>query len=101
MLRAAYALTRQKLPLNITVNGAPAAPRDGAVRLTPDPGATAMPASPSPIAAMPACGAPPRCTGTPSAALPADANGLTPEQEHLDHVGRARRCLAACTRMTA
>ena len=39
MLRAAYELTRQKLPLNITVNGKPAAPRDGAVRLAPTPGA--------------------------------------------------------------
>ncbi len=37
MLRAAYALTRQKLPLNVTVNGQPAKPRDGAVRLAPTP----------------------------------------------------------------
>ena len=35
MLRAAYELTRQRLPLNVTVNGAPAQPRAGAVRLTP------------------------------------------------------------------
>ena len=35
MLRAAFALTRQKLPLNITVNGAPAKERAGAVRLSP------------------------------------------------------------------
>jgi uncharacterized protein YfaS (alpha-2-macroglobulin family) len=36
MLRAAYALTRRKLPLNVTVNGAQAMEQDGAVRLAPD-----------------------------------------------------------------
>ena len=36
MLRAAYELTRQRLPLNITVNGAATQPRQGAVRLTPN-----------------------------------------------------------------
>ncbi|HWA03779.1 MAG TPA: alpha-2-macroglobulin [Rhizomicrobium sp.] len=35
MLRAAYELTRQKTPLDILVNGKPAVPRDGAVRLSP------------------------------------------------------------------
>lgn len=35
MLRAAYELTRQRTPLNIAVNGQPAAPKDGAVRLSP------------------------------------------------------------------
>jgi uncharacterized protein YfaS (alpha-2-macroglobulin family) len=35
MLRAAYELTRQKTPLNILVNGKPAIPRDGAIRLSP------------------------------------------------------------------
>jgi uncharacterized protein YfaS (alpha-2-macroglobulin family) len=35
MLRAAYELTRQKTPLHILVNGKPAIPRDGAVRLSP------------------------------------------------------------------
>ena len=35
MLKAAHALTEQKLPLTVTVNGTPAAPREGAVRLTP------------------------------------------------------------------
>ncbi|HWA92928.1 MAG TPA: alpha-2-macroglobulin [Rhizomicrobium sp.] len=35
MLRAAYELTRQKTPLNILVNGRPAMPRDGGVRLSP------------------------------------------------------------------
>ena len=39
MLRAAYALTRQKLPLNIAINGQPATPRAGAVRLSPSTGA--------------------------------------------------------------
>src|SRR5690606_28267836 len=36
MLRAAHALTQAKLPLSVTVNGAPATLRDGAVRLTPE-----------------------------------------------------------------
>jgi uncharacterized protein YfaS (alpha-2-macroglobulin family) len=35
MLKAAYALTRQNLPLTVAVNGTPATPREGAVRLTP------------------------------------------------------------------
>jgi alpha-2-macroglobulin len=35
MLRAAYELTRQRVPLDITVNGKPAVPRAGAVRLAP------------------------------------------------------------------
>ena len=35
MLRAAYELTRQHTQLNILVNGKPATPRDGAVRLSP------------------------------------------------------------------
>jgi hypothetical protein len=35
MLRAAWELTRQKTPLNILVNGKPAIPRDGAIRLSP------------------------------------------------------------------
>jgi hypothetical protein len=38
MLRAAYALTRQKFPLNVAVNGQPATPRDGAIRLSPSTG---------------------------------------------------------------
>ncbi|MDE1986818.1 MAG: alpha-2-macroglobulin family protein [Alphaproteobacteria bacterium] len=36
MLRAAYELTRQHTHLNILVNGQPAMPRDGAIRLSPD-----------------------------------------------------------------
>ncbi len=35
MLRAAWQLTREKAPLNIAVNGAPAQPKDGAIRLAP------------------------------------------------------------------
>jgi uncharacterized protein YfaS (alpha-2-macroglobulin family) len=35
MLRAAYELSRQRMPLNIVVNGQPQTPRDGAVRLAP------------------------------------------------------------------
>jgi uncharacterized protein YfaS (alpha-2-macroglobulin family) len=35
MLRAAYELTRQKTPLNILVDGKPAMPRDGSIRLSP------------------------------------------------------------------
>ncbi|HMH65407.1 MAG TPA: alpha-2-macroglobulin, partial [Rhizomicrobium sp.] len=76
MLRAAYALTRQKLPLNITVNGAPAAPRDGAVRLTPtlaqlDPGVTLANKGDAGVWRSTAI------SGTPNAALPATANGFT------------------------
>jgi len=35
MLRAAYELTRQRVPLNIAINGQPAKPRAGAIRLSP------------------------------------------------------------------
>ena len=42
MLRAAYELTRQKTPLNILVNGKPALPRDGAIRLSPSMGQLAQ-----------------------------------------------------------
>jgi uncharacterized protein YfaS (alpha-2-macroglobulin family) len=35
MLRAAYELTRERTPLNIVVNGQPAQPKDGAIRLSP------------------------------------------------------------------
>jgi len=76
MLRAAYALTRQKLPLNITVNGAPTAPRDGAVRLTPtlaqlDAGVTLANRGDAGVWRSTAT------SGTPNAALPAMANGFT------------------------
>lgn len=76
MLKAAYALTRQRLPLDVTVNGAPATPRAGAVRLTPNlqqlgqgitfanrGGGTVWRTS--------------SAAGTPAAPLPADAHGLT------------------------
>lgn len=36
MLRAAYELSRQRTKLNILVNGAPAQPKDGAIRVTPN-----------------------------------------------------------------
>lgn len=76
MLRAAYALTRQKLPLNVTVNGTPAAPRAGAVRLTPtlaqlDAGVTFANRGSGTVWRSTAV------TGTPNATLPAMANGLS------------------------
>ena len=76
MLRAAYALTKQKLPLNITVNGAPAAPRDGAVRLTPtlaqlNTGVTVANKGAAQVWRSTSV------SGTPTAALPAAANGFT------------------------
>lgn len=76
MLRAAHALTRQKLPLNVTVNGAPAAPRAGAVRLTPtlaqlDAGVTFANRGSGTVWRSTAV------TGTPNATLPAMANGLS------------------------
>ncbi|HEX4294655.1 MAG TPA: alpha-2-macroglobulin [Rhizomicrobium sp.] len=42
MLRAAYELTRQKTPLNILLNGKPAMPRDGSIRLAPSLGQLAQ-----------------------------------------------------------
>jgi uncharacterized protein YfaS (alpha-2-macroglobulin family) len=76
MLRAAYALTRQKLPLNVTVNGQPAHPRDGAVRLAPtvqqlEAGLTVANRGDAQIWRTTSV------TGTPNAALPAVADGLT------------------------
>ena len=76
MLRAAHALTRQKLPLNVTVNGTPAAPRAGAVRLTPtlaqlDAGVTFANRGSGTVWRSTAV------TGTPNATLPAMANGLS------------------------
>jgi hypothetical protein len=76
MLRAAYELTRQRTPLNIAVNGQPAQPRDGAVRLAPslaqlNAGITLLNKGDAPVW---------RATsvqGTPSVPLPAEANGLT------------------------
>lgn len=76
MLRAAYALTRQELPLDVTVNGAPAVPRHGAVRLTPtlaqlNAGITLTNRGDADVWRSSAV------TGTPNAALPAAANGAT------------------------
>jgi uncharacterized protein YfaS (alpha-2-macroglobulin family) len=76
MLRAAYALTRQKLPLSITVNGAPATPREGAVRLTPtlaqlNTGVTLANKGDAQVWRSTAI------AGTPNAALPAAASGFT------------------------
>lgn len=76
MLRAAYELTRQRVPLNIAVNGQPATPRAGAIRLSPS---TAQLAAG--IAVFNRGDATVWRTtsvqGTPSAPLPAEGNGLT------------------------
>ncbi len=76
MLRAAYALTRQRVPLNITVNGAPAPVRDNAVRLTPvvaqlDRGLTLINRGDAGVWRSVAV------SGTPTAAQPALSNGAT------------------------
>ncbi len=76
MLRAAHALTRQKLPLNVTVNGTPATPRAGAVRVTPtmaqlDTGITFANRGTAGVWRSTAV------TGTPNTTLPAMANGLS------------------------
>jgi uncharacterized protein YfaS (alpha-2-macroglobulin family) len=64
------------LPLNVTVNGTPTAPRDGAVRLTPtlaqlDGGVTLANKGDAVVWRSTAI------TGTPNAALPASAYGFT------------------------
>ena len=76
MLRAAHALTRQRVPLNITVNGAPAPLRDNAVRLTPvvaqlDRGITLANRGDATVWRSVAV------SGTPTAAQPAMASGAT------------------------
>ena len=76
MLRAAYALTRQKLPLDIIVDGKPTSPRQGAVRLGPtlaqlNAGITFVNRSDASVWRSTTV------TGTPKAALPAAANGVT------------------------
>ena len=76
MLRAAYALTRQKLPLNVTVNGQPANMRDGAVRLSPtlqqlDAGLTIANKGDAQVWRTTSV------SGTPGAALPPASDGLT------------------------
>ena len=76
MLRAAHALTQQKLPLAVTMNGAPATPRDGAVRLTPE-----LPQlSGGIVLANRGAGVAWRTssvTGVPAQPLPAEAHGMT------------------------
>ncbi|MBV9550220.1 MAG: alpha-2-macroglobulin family protein [Alphaproteobacteria bacterium] len=76
MLKAAYELTRQRLPLNITVNGAPAQLRQGAVRLTPS--LQQLQAGIA-IANRGDAGVwrTSSVSGTPAAALPPAANGMT------------------------
>ena len=76
MLRAAFALTRQKMPLNITVNGAPAQPRAGAVRVAPSLqqlGAGIAFANRGDAGVWRTSSV----AGTPAAALPAAASGMT------------------------
>jgi uncharacterized protein YfaS (alpha-2-macroglobulin family) len=76
MLKAAYALTRQKLPLNVAVNGTPAQPREGAVRLTPN---LQQLSNGVAIANRGDAGVwrTASVSGTPAAALPPTANGMT------------------------
>jgi uncharacterized protein YfaS (alpha-2-macroglobulin family) len=76
MLRAAYQLTRQKTPLDVLVNGKPAIPHDGAVRLAPslgvlNAGITLTNGGDAPVWREVSV------QGTPTAPLPAEANGLT------------------------
>ncbi|MEJ1969384.1 MAG: alpha-2-macroglobulin [Rhizomicrobium sp.] len=76
MLRAAYELTRQKVPLTIAVNGQPGVARDGAIRLAPstaqlDAGITLLNRGDAPVWRTTSV------QGTPAAPLPAEANGLT------------------------
>jgi uncharacterized protein YfaS (alpha-2-macroglobulin family) len=76
MLRAAYELTRERTPLNILVNGQPAAPKDGAVRLSPNYGMLQKGVS---LLNRGDAGVwrDVSVQGTPSVPLPAAANGLT------------------------
>jgi len=76
MLRAAYQLTREKAPLNIVVDGKPASPRDGAIRLSPslgqlDAGIAVLNRGDAAVWRSSSV------QGTPSVPLPAEANGLT------------------------
>jgi len=75
MLRAAYELTRQRSKLNVLVNGQPAQPRDGAIRLTPNygqlsAGITLVNRGDAQVWRTVSV------EGTPSAPLPAIANGI-------------------------
>ena len=76
MLRAAYELTRQRTRLNILVNGKPAQPRDGAIRLAPNygqlnAGITLTNKGDATVWRTVSV------QGTPALPLPAAANGLT------------------------
>ena len=76
MLRAAFELTRQKVPLNVLVNGKPVAPRDGAVRLVPslaqlNAGITLTNAGDAGVWRETSV------QGTPALALPAETSGLS------------------------
>ncbi|HUO91786.1 MAG TPA: alpha-2-macroglobulin [Rhizomicrobium sp.] len=76
MLRAAYQLTHQKTPLRVLVNGKPAQPKDGAVRLVPTYGAlnagiTLTNAGDAGVWRETSV------QGTPSQPQPADASGLS------------------------
>jgi uncharacterized protein YfaS (alpha-2-macroglobulin family) len=76
MLRAAYSLTRQKFPLNVALNGQPAMPRDGAIRLSPSTaqlstGLTLLNRGDAPVWRTTSV------QGTPIKALPAEQSGLT------------------------
>lgn len=76
MLRAAYELSHQRMPLDILVNGKPAAARDGAVRLSPSlvqlqSGITLANRGDAPVWRTVSV------QGTPTVSLPSTANGLT------------------------
>jgi uncharacterized protein YfaS (alpha-2-macroglobulin family) len=75
MLRAAYELTKQRTTLNILVNGAPALPRDGSIRLAPtlgqlNSGITLLNKGDATVWRAVSV------QGTPATPLPAEANGL-------------------------
>jgi alpha-2-macroglobulin len=79
MLRAAYELSKQRTKLNILVNGAPASPRGGAIRLTPNygqlqAGITFVNKGDAQVWRTVSA------QGTPLAPLPAASNGLTLEK---------------------
>ncbi|HEY4115523.1 MAG TPA: alpha-2-macroglobulin [Rhizomicrobium sp.] len=76
MLRAAYELTREKTPLNIVVNGQPAQPKDGAVRLSPNYGMLAKGVTVGNRGDAPVW-RDVSVQGTPAIPLPPTANGLT------------------------
>ena len=76
MLRAAYELTREKVPLNIAINGQSATPRAGAIRLSPSTaqlagGVTFFNRGDAQVWRTTSV------QGTPAAALPAEESGLS------------------------